>query len=109
MNCALAGAWMQHGRPLNRVVRRHSQGASVISNIDAARKVVTLLLDASGAIDQSVAEVKDHGTADELKAYAQVAGGILGQILTEALNPLFREHPELVPAQLSQWYPTNDA
>ena len=81
----------------------------MISNVDAARKVVALLLDASGAIDQSVAEVKNHGTSDELKAYAKVAGGILGQILNEGLNPLFREHPELVPPEMAQWYPKNDA
>lgn len=71
----------------------------MISNVDAARRVVALLLDASGAIDQSVAEVRDHGTSEELKAYAKVAGGILGQIMSEALNPLFREHPELVPPE----------
>jgi hypothetical protein len=80
----------------------------VISNVDAARKVVALLLDASGAIDQSVAEVRDHGTSEELKAYAKVAGGILGKILSEGLNPLFRQHPELVPPELAQSY-RNDA
>ena len=80
----------------------------MIANVDAARKVVALLLDASGAIDQSVAEVRDHGTAEELKAYAKVAGSILGQILSEGLNPLFRQHPELVPPELTQSY-RNDA
>jgi len=30
MDCALAGAEAQHGRPLNLVVRRHGHAASIV-------------------------------------------------------------------------------
>ena len=76
----------------------------MIASDEAAKQVVALLLDASGAIDQSVAEVKQRGTEEELAAYSKVAGGILGKILIEALNPIFKQHPELVPPELASGY-----
>ena len=42
----------------------------MIASDEAAKQVVALLLDASGAIDQSVAEVKQRGTEEELAAYS---------------------------------------
>ena len=64
---------------------------------ETAQKVVTLLLESSGKIDESAALVKEKCSDAEFKEYRRVCGQIMGDMLTEMLLPIFREYPDLQP------------
>ena len=70
-------------------------------NEDTARRVHDLLMQASGAINDSVAAVHDSGDpGEELMAYKRAAGRVLGAMFSELLTPLYNEHPVLIPPEL---------
>jgi len=70
-------------------------------NEDTARRVHALLIQASGAIDDSVGVVQDAGVMDEeLKEYKRAAGQVLGEMWFALLKPLYDEHPALIPPEL---------
>jgi hypothetical protein len=70
-------------------------------NEDTARRVHALLIQASGAIDHSVALVQDAGViGEELTGYKHAAGQVLGEMWFALLKPLYDEHPSLIPPEL---------
>ena len=77
-------------------------------NEGIARRVHQLLLQASSAIDTSVAALEDAGIAgEELRDYQQAAGRVLAGMWDELLRPLYDEHPALIPAE-SNYVPRQD-
>ena len=76
----------------------------MISDSNIAHDLSQMLLDISGRIDESVSLVKDQCSDAEFQAYRKAAGIILGVILTEALNPIFKVHPEVAPPELRNFY-----
>jgi hypothetical protein len=40
---------------------------------------------------------KEHAPPEEARAYARAAGKVVGYMLTEVLEPIFKEHPDLEP------------
>jgi hypothetical protein len=70
-------------------------------NEQTARRVHELLMQASGAIDNSVAAVQDAGViGDELIEFKHAAGRVLGEMWFGLLEPLYNEHPALIPPEL---------
>lgn len=68
--------------------------------INTARTISQLVLDVSGQLDESVRIAKDGCSPEEFLSYRRKVGEIMGSILIDILNPLFREHPELTPEGL---------
>jgi hypothetical protein len=69
---------------------------------NVAKDICTLLLDISQKLDDSLAKVRETSSTQDFERYRRAVGKILGEILLEGLNPLFKEHPELKPPG---WYP----
>jgi hypothetical protein len=38
--------------------------------------------------------------AEEFKAYRRAVGGVMGEIVLEILNPLYKAHPSLKPTEM---------
>lgn len=76
--------------------------SEMIANKDIAKEIVVVMLDAGARINASVAMVRDHGTPEDLGKYRRAAGAVMGQILLRVLNPIFEQHAELKPPQLSK-------
>jgi hypothetical protein len=62
-----------------------------------ARQVSDLMLDISARLNRSVSLVQETVSAEEFALYRRAVGRIMGDILLEVLNPLYRDHPGLKP------------
>lgn len=72
----------------------------MIKNKDVAQKISLLMLEYGSRINESIAHVKEHCSEEEFKVYRKAAGIIMGEMLINVMNPLYREHPDLKPKEL---------
>jgi hypothetical protein len=69
-------------------------------NLDVAERISTLMLQISAHLDQSIALIRDTGTVEEFEAYRRAVGMLMGSILLDIEEPIFKEHPSLRPDYL---------
>jgi hypothetical protein len=68
-------------------------------------KELSHLLARNGAhLDQSVAFVRDHDTTENFTEYRKVVGKLMGDLYLDAMAPLHRRFPELLPDYLDGPY-----
>jgi hypothetical protein len=67
---------------------------------EVAEEVVNLALECGEKLDSSLAFVRDNCSNDEFEAYKTSIGKIMGGLLLDIMNPIFREHPSLKPEKL---------
>ena len=68
---------------------------------NVAVKVVDVMLEYSARLDSLVADLRDNCDEREFKQYRNAIGQVLGTVLLDILNPIFGEHPDLKPPQLT--------
>ena len=66
-------------------------------DFDVAEKISILMLQLNSKLDDSVAYVRDNCTQEELEVYRRAVGKIMGAILMDIEEPIFKEHPSLLP------------
>jgi len=93
-------AYSEAGLPAAPYSRIFSEGRSMIKNRRVAEQISKLMLETGAGIDDSIGLVKDQCTEKEFQSYRKAAGRVMGEILLEILNPIFKEHPELKPKEL---------
>ena len=69
----------------------------MISDDKTAKRISELMLDLFQRVDESVAAVRELCPPDEAAAYQKAAGRVACPIVTEVLEPLYQNHPELKP------------
>jgi hypothetical protein len=69
----------------------------MISDQIISRQVSDLMLDVFQRIDESLALVRRTCPPEEAAAYQKATGRIVGPIVMDVLEPLYRQHPELSP------------
>ncbi len=69
----------------------------MISDPTTAAQVSKMMLEISSHIDESIALVRANCQEQEFQEYRRAAGRILGEILLEVLNPLYKQHSALKP------------
>jgi hypothetical protein len=69
-------------------------------NREASEKVVELMLRHGRELDESVRIVQSAADQCEFEQYRKAIGRIMGEMLIEIMNPIFKEYPELKPPQL---------
>lgn len=74
---------------------------NVIADQRVAAVIAQLMLEYGAKLDESVAKVQSVCTEDELNEYKQVVGKIMGLMLTDVMNPIFKTHPALKPSELT--------
>jgi hypothetical protein len=62
-----------------------------------AAQIREVLLECSGKVDESLGWVQKSCSQEEFQEYRRAAGKIMGAIYFEALEPIFREYPDLQP------------
>jgi hypothetical protein len=70
----------------------------MIKNRDAAKRVSDLMLDLFARVDQSRSMVKETCSGEDHVAYVRATSGVVGAIALDVLEPLYKQHPELKPA-----------
>ncbi|MCG7200223.1 hypothetical protein MD273_10860 [Marinobacter pelagius] len=78
-------------------------------NKDDAEKLSILLMQVSGKLDQSVRFVMDHDSKENFEKYRQRIGKVMGELFLEVLQPLWKEHPELLPEDMEGPYKVDRA
>jgi hypothetical protein len=67
---------------------------------DIAEKISALMLEYGEKLDNSVKIVMDTSSTEEFEAYRNAVGQIMGTMLVDIMNPLYREYPDLKPPEL---------
>jgi hypothetical protein len=67
---------------------------------DVAEIINRLMLEYGAKLDSSVKLVMDTSGAEEFDAYRNAVGQIMGTMLLDIMNPIYREYPELKPPEL---------
>jgi hypothetical protein len=62
-------------------------------NESVAREVSARVLEVGRLLDETAALVIASSSKEEADAYKQAIGKVLGELLSEVMNPLYREHP----------------
>jgi hypothetical protein len=77
------------------------EGWKMILRKDIAKQVSQLMLEYAARLDASVALVQSECSPDELAVYRLAVGTVMGDMLLEIMNPLYKMHPDLKPPQLN--------
>ena len=67
---------------------------------EKAIAVVAIARSVGDRLVQSIAEVRASESTEVQAMYAKAVGRILGSIADNLMEPLFAEHPEIVPEEL---------
>jgi len=67
---------------------------------DIAERVNQLMLEYGAKLDESVRFVMENCSPEEFDIYRHAVGEILGTMLVDIMEPIYREHPDLTPEQL---------
>jgi hypothetical protein len=73
-------------------------------NKAVAEQTSLLLLKVTAQLDAQLAKLQSQCSDDEFQQYRRGFGYVLGYMLTEIMNPIYAEHPELKPEQLGGTY-----
>jgi hypothetical protein len=67
---------------------------------DIAKEVVDLMLNHGAELDKLLISIKENCSEEEFIKYRGAIGHIMGRMLTDVMNPIFKEHPDLKPKEL---------
>lgn len=62
-----------------------------------AKEVIELMVKINGELNNSLFLVETSSDVKSYDIYKTAVANIMGEILIEILNPIFREHPDLFP------------
>jgi hypothetical protein len=69
---------------------------------DVAEAINKLMLEYGARLDESVRLVMESCSNSEFEAYRAAVGQIMGTMLLDVMNPIYREHPDLKPPELDE-------
>ena len=64
-----------------------------------AREISSLMLEFYAKLNASLKLVQQRCSEDEFKEYRRAIGLVMGEMTTEVLMPLYKEHPDLEPPE----------
>ena len=67
---------------------------------ETAKQVVSILLESSSKLEESLRLVASEGNADDTAYYRKIVAIIMGEMFVELMRPIFKEHPDLKPPGL---------
>ncbi|VAW47642.1 hypothetical protein MNBD_GAMMA03-1591 [hydrothermal vent metagenome] len=73
----------------------------MINNKITATKINNLMLEFGAKLDNTVNFVKKECNQSDFDAYKKGVGKIMGTMLLEIMNPIYKEHPDLKPKELN--------
>ncbi len=73
----------------------------MIQQKEVAQEINALMLDYGAQLNATVALVHQKCSVDEFTVYRKAVGKILGSMLIEVMEPLYKQHPHLRPQELN--------
>lgn len=73
----------------------------MIKDKKSAEKINKLMLDMGKALDQSILDIQDVISEEELAQYKQAVAKVMADMLFDIMNPIYAEHPSLKPEELN--------
>ncbi len=70
-------------------------------NKATALQVDRLARHAQGYLNDAVLVVRANSSDEELERFRKTVGAIMGAIVVDVLQPLYAEHPDIVPPELT--------
>ena len=65
-----------------------------------AKEINNVMLNLGDQLNNSVQMVMENCSEQEFKNYRGSVGKIMGEMLLEIMNPIYKEHPDLKPKEL---------
>jgi len=72
-------------------------GGRKIMRQDVAEEIVGLMLEYGDRLDGTIRRIQDTCDEKEFSFYRKAIGKIMGYMLTDIMNPIFSEYPQLKP------------
>jgi hypothetical protein len=69
--------------------------------IELATKITSDLVKISGDFDETLRLIETNCNQDEFRSYRKAFGNLMGTMYLDILEPLFKEHPSLIPPNWS--------
>ncbi len=69
-----------------------------------AEEIGITALQIGAKLDAQLRKVMENSQEDDFKKYQKATGNVLAALLTEIMNPLYSEFPELKPKQMGGSY-----
>jgi hypothetical protein len=70
----------------------------MIRNDAVAKDALSLMERANGLLTKSLALVQEKSTPDEYEVFRGVMAQVMGQLFFLVMEPIYRQHPSLAPA-----------
>lgn len=78
-------------------------GAShLITDKHVAERVNELALTIGKALDHSIIEFQPKLSQEEFRNYKVAVGKVMGELFFEMMQPIYNQHPELIPDELNK-------
>ena len=97
MNCTLDGSFTRRIGPICSKAARQCCNSADDRDLEVAQYISDLMIEFGGRLDSSIQVVGAQVPQEELQAYKRAVGKVLGEMLLEIMNPLYRVHPSLKP------------
>ena len=68
---------------------------------DGAKRISELMLAFGAKLDESLGRIKQEESEEEFKRYRTAVSKLMTTMLLEVMNPLYAEHPDLKPRELT--------
>ncbi|MEW5250753.1 hypothetical protein [Microbulbifer discodermiae] len=72
----------------------------MISDKETAKEICNTLADCSLKLRGTLDLVKSNCVAGEVEQYKQKLGVVLGHLMLDLRDPIYKEHPDLLPRDL---------
>jgi hypothetical protein len=69
----------------------------MIADRELAEHLVARMRACTGLLNDTIIEVQQRCTEEELAAYRLAVGHVMGEVLSQVLQPLRARHPDLMP------------
>ena len=74
----------------------------MIRDVAVAKDALSLMESANGQLTKSLALVQEKSTPEEYKLFRGAMSQVLGQLFFLVMEPIYRQHPSLAPADTPQ-------
>lgn len=74
-----------------------------------AESISILALKIGAEMDKQLASIKEACSEEEFKKYQSATGKVMGELLIGFMNPIYKEHPDLMPKEMGGEYDIDPA
>ncbi len=73
---------------------------TMIKDVEVARDISNLMVEFGARLNDSLFPVMEKCSPEEFQAYRRAVGKIMGEMVLEVMNPLYKQHPSIKPKEM---------